>query len=136
MKGFIAIILFFVLALAGVKTGHLSVASSIAVPGQCAVQDDCFTHSHSVNEGAIIPLERERYLADMEFSDAYTLAHRVSTSAERLYRFSSIETTQILKPYCANWPHVWTCLLIVQNVFMILRAAKVGMMLASIISLA
>ena len=50
MKGFIAIILFFVLALAGVKTGHLSVASSIAVPGQCAVQDDCFTHSHSVNE--------------------------------------------------------------------------------------
>lgn len=33
MKGFIAIILFFVLALAGVKTGHLSVASSIAVPG-------------------------------------------------------------------------------------------------------
>lgn len=71
MKGFIAIILFFVLALAGVKTGHLSVASSIAVPGQCAVQDDCFTHSHSVNEGAIIPLERERYLADMEFSDAY-----------------------------------------------------------------
>lgn len=48
MKGFIAIILFFVLALAGVKTGHLSVASSIAVPGQCAVQDDCFTHSHSV----------------------------------------------------------------------------------------
>jgi len=42
MKGFIAIILFFVLALAGVKTGHLSVASSIAVPGQCAVQDDCF----------------------------------------------------------------------------------------------
>ena len=68
MKGFIAIILFFVLALAGVKTGHLSVASSIAVPGQCAVQDDCFTHSHSVNEGAIIPLERERYLADMEFS--------------------------------------------------------------------
>ena len=120
MKGFIAIILFFVLALAGVKTGHLSVASSIAVPGQCAVQDDCFTHSHSVNEGAIIPLERERYLADMEFSDAYTLAHRVSTSAERLYRFSSIET----------------CLLIVQNVFMILRAAKVGMMLASIISLA
>ena len=70
MKGFIAIILFFVLALAGVKTGHLSVASSIAVPGQCAVQDDCFTHSHSVNEGAIIPLERERYLADMEFSDA------------------------------------------------------------------
>lgn len=97
MKGFIAIILFFVLALAGVKTGHLSVASSIAVPGQCAVQDDCFTHSHSVNEGAIIPLERERYLADMEFSDAYTLAHRVSTSAERLYRFSSIETTQYIK---------------------------------------
>ena len=88
MKGFIAIILFFVLALAGVKTGHLSVASSIAVPGQCAVQDDCFTHSHSVNEGAIIPLE---------FSDAYTLAHRVSTSAERLYRFSSIETTQYIK---------------------------------------
>ncbi len=96
MKGFIAIILFFVLALAGVKTGHLSVASSIAVPGQCAVQDDCFTHSHSVNEGAIIPLERERYLADMEFSDAYTLAHRVSTSAERLYRFSSIETTMTI----------------------------------------
>lgn len=56
-----------------------------------------FTHSHSVNEGAIIPLERERYLADMEFSDAYTLAHRVSTSAERLYRFSSIETTQYIK---------------------------------------
>lgn len=136
MKGFIAIILFFVLALAGVKTGHLSVASSIAVPGQCAVQDDCFTHSHSVNEGAIIPLERERYLADMEFSDAYTLAHRVSTSAERLYRFSSIETTQYIKALLRNWPHVWTCLLIVQNVFMILRAAKVGMMLASIISLA
>ena len=42
-------------------------------------------------------LERERYLADMEFSDAYTLAHRVSTSAERLYRFSSIETTQYIK---------------------------------------
>ena len=97
MKGFIAIILFFVLALAGVNTGHLSVASSIAVPGQRAVQDDGFTHSHSVNEGAIIPLERERYLADMEFSDAYTLAHRVSTSAERLYRFSSIETTQYIK---------------------------------------
>ena len=67
MKGFIAIILFFVLALAGVKTGHLSVASSIAVPGQCAVQDDCFTHSHSVNEGAIIPLERERYSSSCKY---------------------------------------------------------------------
>jgi len=90
MKGFIAIILFFVLALAGVKTGHLSVASSIAVPGQCAVQDDCFTHSHSVNEGAIIPLERERYLADMEFSDAYTLAHRVSRGITNiLYKSNS-----------------------------------------------
>ena len=97
MKGFISIILFFVLALAGVKTGHFSVASSVVVPEQCAVQDDCSTQAHTINEGAIIPLERERCLADMEFSDVHTLAHRVSTSAERLYRFSSIETIQYMK---------------------------------------
>ncbi|WP_455672770.1 hypothetical protein [Phocaeicola sp.] len=93
MKGFIAVILFFMLALIGVRSEHFSTASdATTVVEMCAVQDDCATQKHAINEGAIVPLDRNRCVADMEFSDAHTLAHRVSASAERMFRFSSIET--------------------------------------------
>lgn len=51
----------------------------------------------SINEDSVIPMDSNKGIADMEFGDAHTLAHRVSASAERMYRFSSIETTQFIK---------------------------------------
>lgn len=98
MKGFIAVILFFMLALVGVRSEHFSTASGIAAAVEaCAIQDDCAAQKHTVNEGVITPMDRDKCLADMEFSDAHTLAHRVSASAERMYRISSIETSQFIK---------------------------------------
>ena len=75
-------------------------------------------------------------LADMEFSDAYTLAHRVSTSAERLYRFSSIETTQYIKALLRKLATRMDVLTHCSKRVYDTSRTKVGMMLASIISLA
>lgn len=98
MKGFIAIILFFVLALLGTKAGHFTPDTKVnGGTTVCAVNKDCDARKNSEDAGAIIPLTREEGIADMEFSDAHTLAHRVSTSAERMYRFSSIETFHFIK---------------------------------------
>lgn len=96
MKGFIAIILFMMLVLAGAKGEHASVTSAIDVASY-TLTDDCNIKNNTFNEGAILPLNRDKGWADMEFSDAHTLAHRVSASAERLYRLSSIETSQFIK---------------------------------------
>lgn len=97
MKGFVAIILFFVLVLLGTKAGHLSSYTEVDGAEICAVNNDCDIQKCSMDAGAIIPLTKEGSLADMEFSDAHTLAHRVSASAERMYRFSSIETSHFVK---------------------------------------
>ena len=86
MKGFVTVILFFLFALAFAGTEYVDAvpAASMTV---CTVQHTDTTPQHSINKG----------IADMEFGDAHTLAHRVSASAERMYRFSSIETTQFIK---------------------------------------
>lgn len=98
MKGFVAIILFFVLALVGIKAGYPSVTFSVAaVEEQSEVLYDSPVRKHKPEAGTIIPLESKQGLADMELNDAHTLAHRLSISAERLCRFSSTETVQYIK---------------------------------------
>lgn len=96
MKGFVTVILFFLFALAFAGTEYVDAvpAASMTV---CTVQHTDTTPQHSINEDRVIPLDSNKGIADMEFGDAHTLAHRVSASAERMYRFSSIETTQFIK---------------------------------------
>ena len=96
MKGFVTVILFFLLTLAFARTEYVDAvpAASMTV---CAVQHTDTASQHSVNEDCVIPMDSNKGIADMEFGDAHTLAHRVSASAERMYRFSSIETTQFIK---------------------------------------
>lgn len=87
MKGFVTAILFFLFALVCIKAWNIDALSSTVAIEECAVQ----------NTSAIIPINRDKGIADMEVSDAHSLAHRVSASAERMYRFSSIETSQFIK---------------------------------------
>lgn len=96
MKGFVTVILFFLFALAFAGTEYVDAvpAASMTV---CTVQHTDTTPQHSINEDRVIPLDSNKGIADMEFGDAHTLAHRVSASAERMYRFSSLETTQFIK---------------------------------------
>lgn len=96
MKGFVTVILFFLFALAFAGTEYVDAvpAASMTV---CTVQHTDTTPQHSINEDRVIPLDSNKGIADMEFGDAHTLAHRVSASAERMYRFSSMETTQFIK---------------------------------------
>ena len=89
MKGFVTVILFFLFALAFAGTEYVDAvpAASMTV---CTVQHTDTTPQHSINEDRVIPLDSNKGIADMEFGDAHTLAHRVSASAERMYRFSSM----------------------------------------------
>ena len=82
------------LAFAGTEYVDAVPAASMTV---CTVQHTDTTPQHSINEDRVIPLDSNKGIADMEFGDAHTLAHRVSASAERMYRFSSMETTQFIK---------------------------------------
>ena len=93
MKGFVTVILFFLFALAFARTEYVDAvpAASMTV---CTTDT---TPQDSINEDRVIPMDSNKGIADMEFGDAHTLAHRVSASAERMYRFSSIETTQFIK---------------------------------------
>ena len=86
MRGFVTVILFFLFALAFARTEYVD-AVPAALMTVCTVQ----------NTDSVIPMDSNKGIADMEFGDAHTLAHRVSASAERMYRFSSIETTQFIK---------------------------------------
>ena len=94
MRGFVTVILFFLFALAFARTEYVD-AVPAALMTVCTVQDT--TPQDSINEDSVIPMDSNKGIADMEFGDAHTLAHRVSASAERMYRFSSIETTQFIK---------------------------------------
>ena len=96
MKGFVTVILFFLLTLALARTEYVDVAAATSME-VCTVQHTDAASQHSINEDRVIPLDSNKGIADMEFGDAHTLAHRVSASAERMYRFSSIETTQFIK---------------------------------------
>jgi len=96
MKGFVTVILFFLFALAFAGTECVDVATTTSVM-VCTVQNTDTTPQHFINEDRVIPLDSNKGVADMEFGDAHTLAHRVSASAERMYRFSSMETTQFIK---------------------------------------
>ena len=87
MKGFVTVILFFLFALAFAGTEYVDAvpAASMTV---CTVQHTDTTPQHSINEDRVIPLDSNKGIADMEFGDAHTLAHRVS---------ASMETTQFIK---------------------------------------
>lgn len=99
MKGFVTVILFFLFAIVCAKATHIDAATTARSIGICAVHNAANdTSHHTVNTDAIVPIARDKGVADMEeIGDAHSLAHRVSTSAERMYRFSSIETTQFIK---------------------------------------
>lgn len=71
----------------------------------------------------------------MEFGDAHTLAHRVSASAERMYRFSSMETTQFIKILLRKMAAGWPVLQAVIPMCMPLPIPFPGIVLASTISL-
>lgn len=77
MKGFVTVILFFLFALAFAGTEYVDAvpAASMTV---CTVQHTDTTPQHSINEDRVIPLDSNKGIADMEFGDAHTLAHRVS----------------------------------------------------------
>lgn len=109
MKGFVTVILFFLFALAFAGTEYVDAvpAASMTV---CTVQHTDTTPQHSINEDRVIPLDSNKGIADMEFGDAHTLAHRVSASAERMYRFSSIELPNLSKFCCVRWPPGWPVL--------------------------
>jgi len=76
MKGFVTVILFFLFALAFAGTEYVDAvpAASMTV---CTVQHTDTTPQHSINEDRVIPLDSNKGIADMEFGDAHTLAHRV-----------------------------------------------------------
>lgn len=97
MKGFVTVILFFLFALVCIKSGNVDTVSSTVSIMECAVQNTSVIGRNTVNADAIIPIHRDKGIADMEVSDAHNLAHRISASAERMYRFSSIETFQFIK---------------------------------------
>lgn len=134
MKGFVTVILFFLFALAFAGTEYVDAvpAASMTV---CTVQHTDTTPQHSINEDRVIPLDSNKGIADMEFGDAHTLAHRVSASAERMYRFSSMETTQFIKICCVRWPPGWPVLQAVIPMCMPLPIPFPGIVLASTISL-
>lgn len=97
MKALVTIILLFLFAVIGVKIGEGD-AAIIAPIKICIVHNPVDSSSpYSLNQEAIIPLNGDRAPADMEVADGYNLAHRVSASAERFYRFSSIQTFQFIK---------------------------------------
>lgn len=83
VKGIVTLILFFLFALGIAGTGYVDAAETVSTE---VCHEDC-----------ILPLDTDKGVADMEFGDAHRLAHRVSASAERLYRFSSIENTQFIR---------------------------------------
>lgn len=133
MKGFVTVILFFLFALAFAGTEYVDAvpAASMTV---CTVQHTDTTPQHSINEDRVIPLDSNKGIADMEFGDAHTLAHRVSASAERMYRFPPwrLPNYQIC---CVRWPPGWPVLQAVIPMCMPLPIPFPGIVLASTISL-
>ena len=97
MKGIVTAILFFLFAMVFARTEYVDAADTATSMVICTVQNTDDTPNHSNNESSIVPLENDRGIADMEFGDAHSLAHRISASAERMYRFSSTETAQFIK---------------------------------------
>ena len=106
MRGFVTVILFFLFALAFARTEYVD-AVPAALMTVCTVQNTDTTPQDSINEDSVIPMDSNKGIADMEFGDAHTLAHRVSASAERMYRFSSIET--LLRKMAARMASLASC---------------------------
>lgn len=97
MKVFVTIILFFLVAVTGIKVGDTGASTPAAAVKVCIVQNTINTLESSVTNDAFVSLDRDKRIADMEVADGRNLAHRISASAERMYRFSSIETFQFIK---------------------------------------
>ena len=106
MRGFVTVILFFLFALAFARTEYVD-AVPAALMTVCTVQNTDTTPQDSINEDSVIPMDSNKGIADMEFGDAHTLAHRVSASAERMYRFSSIKT--LLRKMAARMASLASC---------------------------
>lgn len=96
MKGFVTIILFVLFAVVCTKATHIDAATAASTE-ICTLQNTEDSPRHSFNEDAILPVTRDKGLADMEVGDAHSLAHRLSISAERMSRITSIETSQFIK---------------------------------------
>lgn len=77
MRGFVTVILFFLFALAFARTEYVD-AVPAALMTVCTVQNTDTTPQDSINEDSVIPMDSNKGIADMEFGDAHTLAHRVS----------------------------------------------------------
>lgn len=97
MKAFITVILLSLFALIGTYAVHSDVATT-ATSKVCTVQDIAqSTTPTAIDEAVLLPRSMDKGIADMEVGDAHTLAHRISASAERMYRFSSIETAHFIR---------------------------------------
>lgn len=97
MKAFVTVILLSLFALIGTCAIHSDVATT-ATSKACTVQDLAESiNPTAINEAVLLPRSMDKGIADMEVGDAHSLAHRISASAERMYRFSSIETVHFIR---------------------------------------
>lgn len=96
MKSFVITILFCLFAWVGIGAQHVNEAAATDAE-EYVMQDRQHTERRVANSDAVVPIEKDRCTAEMEMDGMHNLAHRVSASAERMFRFSSLETSQFIK---------------------------------------
>lgn len=96
MKSFVITILFCLFAWVGVGALH-SDEAEVTNAEMCVMQNGQGTEHRVADPGAVVPIEKSHYPTEMEIDGIHNLAHRVSASAERMFRFSSLETSQFIK---------------------------------------
>lgn len=97
MRTFVTVILLLLFALICTATAYVNAVISATIEA-CTVESmEESANSVSIDEAFFIPRTPDRSVADMEVADAQSLAHRVSTSAERMYRFSSFKSAHFIK---------------------------------------
>lgn len=96
MKGFVITILFCLFAWVGIEVQHVNETATTDAE-MCVTQNERSTKHGAANPDSVIPIEKGRCTTEMEIDDMHSLAQRVSTSAERMFRFSSLETSQFIK---------------------------------------
>lgn len=96
MKGFVITILFCLFAWVGAGVLHLDEAEATHAE-MCVMQNGQSTEHRVTVPSAVVPIEKNHYPTEMEINGIHNLAHQVSASAERMFRFSSLETSQFIK---------------------------------------
>lgn len=96
MKSFVITILFCLFAWVGIGAQHINETAATEAE-EYVMQDRQHTERRVANSDAVVPIEKDRCTAEMEMDGMHNLAHRVSASAERMFRFSSLETSQFIK---------------------------------------